>query len=104
MNRAKGLLIAGMLTLGMVIPASAEDGFSAQGALAIAKMAGACGILDSLIRFQASTRMPGGEDFVARFWGVEAARLGMTTEQLSAKCDDSIGAYNRIWDAVEGSY
>lgn len=37
--------------------------------LVIGKMPGACGILDPMIHFQDTTEMPGGEEFVARFWG-----------------------------------
>jgi len=60
-----------------------DDAISMQGILAAAKYAGACGILDSLIQFQKTTKMDGGDEFVARFWAVEAARLGLTVQELS---------------------
>jgi hypothetical protein len=56
---------------------------------------------DSMIQLQKTTKMPGGDDFVVRFWSVEAARLGMSVEQLSQKCSESIAAYDRLWDAAE---
>jgi hypothetical protein len=52
----------------------ATDDISAQEIMAVGKMTGACGILDSMINFQKTTRMEGGEAFVLRFWEVEAAR------------------------------
>jgi hypothetical protein len=61
----------------MALPSVAQNELSSQGILAIAKMAGACGILDSMIQMQKTTKMPGGDEFVTRFWSVEAARLGM---------------------------
>lgn len=79
-------------------PASAE--LSAQGILAISKMSGACGILDSMINFQKTTRMEGGEAFVLRFWEVEAARLGMSVQQLSQQCNQSVSAYDKLWKAA----
>lgn len=91
-----------LLALGLALPAPAQDDVSARGFLAVAKMAGACGILDSMIQFQASTRMEGGEAFVLRFWEVEAARLGKSLPQLSETCNDAVGTYDRLWSAMEG--
>ena len=75
-----------------------EEGMSVQGMLATAKYAGACGILDSLVHFQKTTKMNGGDEFVARFWTVEAARLGLTVQQLSDRCNEAIKAYGTFWD------
>jgi hypothetical protein len=64
-------------------------------------MAGACGILDSMIQLQKTTKLPGGDDFVVRFWTVEAARLGMTVQQLSERCNEAISGYDTLWKAAE---
>lgn len=66
----------------MALPSVAQNELSSLGILAIAKMAGACGILDSMIQMQKTTKMPGGDEFVTR-------------------CNVSIGAYNKLWNAVE---
>lgn len=78
------------------------DGLTAAGILSVGKMAGACGILDSLIHFQKTTRMEGGDAFVMRFWEVEATRLGLTAEDLSNKCDQAVTSYDRLWEVAEG--
>jgi len=83
------------------MPAAAQTELSAQGVLATAKFAGACGILDSMITFQKTTRMPGGDEFVARFWAVEATRLGLSVKDMSGRCDQSIIAYDKLWKAAE---
>ncbi|MDG6348577.1 hypothetical protein QAA18_07445 [Luteimonas sp. 8-5] len=101
MHTIKAIVTATVLVLGLSVPASAQNEPSGQGLLVVAKMTGACGILNSMIQFQTSTQMAGGEEFVARFWNVEAARLGLTVQQLSDQCDESIGAYDRIWKALE---
>ena len=75
-----------------------EEGVTVQGMLATAKYAGACGILDSLVHFQKTTKMDGGDEFVSRFWTVEAARLGLTVQQLSDRCNEAITAYGKFWD------
>jgi hypothetical protein len=80
--------------------AQADDRDGPQKMLAVAKMAGACGILDSMIQLQSTTKMQGGDEFVARFWSVEAARLGLTVSQLSETCTKSIKAYDEVWKAV----
>ena len=56
---------------------------------------------DSIIQFQQTTKLEGGDEFVTRFWSVEAARLGMSVEQLSTKCNQSVAAYGKLWDAAE---
>lgn len=63
-------------------------------------MTGACGILDSMVQFQKTTRMDGGDAFVLRFWQVEATRLGMSVEQLSEQCNQSVSAYDKLWNAA----
>ncbi len=82
---------------------TAESELSGQGILSVAKMAGACGIMDSLIQFQKTTKMAGGEEFVTRFWEVEAARLGMSVKQYSDQCNGAISGYGKLWDAAESS-
>lgn len=102
MNSLK-VLLAGVVAL--ALPASANDGDSPlrgiQDVLVIAKMTGACGILDSLIQFQAATKMPGGDEFIARFWSVEAARLGWSAEEMMEKCKFSVSTYDTIWSVSE---
>lgn len=87
------------LLLSVSISVSAQDeGISVQGMLATSKIAGACGILDSLIQFQSTTKMQGGNEFVTRFWAVEAARQGLTVEQLAERCNQAISVYDKFWN------
>lgn len=95
-----GTLALGVL-LTVALPSVANDELDIQGILAVAKMAGACGILDSAIHLQKTTQIAGGDTFVTRLWSVEAARLGLTVEQLSERCTDAIAAYNRMWNWTE---
>lgn len=81
--------------------AHAEDELSRQGVMAVSKIAGACGILDSMIYFQKTTKIPGGDKFVARFWVAEAARLGLSMQEYSDRCNRSIAAYDKLWKAME---
>jgi len=95
----KFLVLTCVVALSLTAPTPAQTELSARGILATAKFAGACGILDSVINFQKTTRMPGGDDFVTRFWVVEAARLGLSVQALSDRCDQSIMAYDKLWKA-----
>ncbi|MDL1863169.1 hypothetical protein FBR04_19385 [Betaproteobacteria bacterium PRO7] len=103
MRLRRNVAVCLALTLGAFDAAVAKDDLSARGLLSIAKMAGACGILDSMINLQRTTKLPGGDDFVVRMWAVEAARLGMTVQQLSDTCNRTVEAYNRLWAAGEES-
>ena len=92
-KRFFGLLIL----VATLTESSFADDLDAQGLLAIAKMAGACGIMDEQIHFQTTTKMAGGDEFVSRFWAVEATRLGMSMQQYSDQCNSAISAYERLW-------
>ncbi len=81
--------------------AEESSGQTVQEVLAVAKIAGACGILDSQIHFQKTTKMPGGDEFVSRFWAVEAARLGLSIQQLSERCNSAVTIYDEFWKSME---
>lgn len=101
MRAARKYVAAGAFALVFVSPATAQADLTPQGILALGKMAGACGILNSMIQFQSTTRMEGGEAFVLRFWEVEAARLGVSVQGLSDTCNQSVSAYDKLWEAAE---
>lgn len=90
-----------VLAFALSVSASAQEDLAGLQMLSVAKMAGACGILDSIIQFQKTTRLEGGDEFVTRFWSVEAARLGMSVQELSSNCNQSIEAYGKYWNALE---
>ena len=79
----------------------ADDSITAQGILAVAKFTGACGIMESMVNFQTATQMPGGDDFIARFWTTEAARLGYSMQQYVDNCNKSTEMYNQTWNAAD---
>lgn len=80
--------------------AYSNEKLSGQEVLSTAKIAGACGILDSMIHLQKTTKMEGGNEFVTRFWAVEAARLGISVQQMSKQCDDAITLYDKLWKSM----
>lgn len=80
--------------------AAAESTISVRGMLAMAKIAGANGILDSQLHFQKTTRLDGGEQFVFRFWSTEATRLGKTLKEYSDQCNQAISGYDKLWQAA----
>lgn len=76
---------------------TAKDELSMQYILSVAKMTGACGILQAQSAFQANTKLEGGDKFVERFWSTEATRLGKTPDQYIKDCQASITAYESMW-------
>ena len=101
MTFSRTVALAILAFFAFLVPARAADGLSVQGTLAIAKMAGTCGILNSMIEFQENTKLDKGEIFVVRFWATEAARLGMTSTELAIKCNKSVTAYDKLWKLAE---
>lgn len=81
--------------------AAATDELSMQDVIAVAKMTGACGILQSMSAFQANTQLEAGDEFLSRFWQSEAARLGKSSEQYLKDCQAAIAAYERLWKLSE---
>jgi hypothetical protein len=46
-----------------------------------------------MAEFQKSTKMPGGDEFLERFLGMESARLGKTPSQYVQMCADADRVY-----------
>ena len=79
----------------------ADDSNTVQGVLAVAKFTGGCSILESMVNFQKATQMPGGDDFIARFWTTEAARVSFSMQEYIDRCNKSTEMYNQIRNAAD---
>ncbi len=69
-------------------------------AVAAAKLTGACGVLQSLVNFQTTTRMNGGDAFTVRFVRMEVERLGMTVDDYFQSCKQAIAISDRVASAL----
>ena len=69
-------LLAALLMFSAQAHAQNTDAQAIKVMLVNAKVAGMCGTLKQLSAFQQATQMPGGNDFIVRFFNTEAARLG----------------------------
>ena len=63
------------------------------GLLVTAKAAGMCGVFSQMANFQETTKMPGGDEFIVRFFSTEAARLGHTLESFMQQCPVVVSRY-----------
>lgn len=88
MSHIGGILL-GLLAAAFVSAAEQDPDDVLRQILASAKVAGGCTILLQMFEFQKSTLMPGGDEFLARFIGMEAARLGITPPQYFQTCADA---------------
>lgn len=93
--------IVPLLLVAALHAATAAEQDSAQDLLVISKMAGVCGVMQQMAAFQTSTKMPGGAEFIERFWRTEFARLGKSQEQFFRECEQSIALYAQMWSASE---
>lgn len=85
-------------------PAHSQDGnIEFEGLMAAAKYSGFCGVISSMLRFQEETKMPGGDEFVARYINTEAARQGMTVANIGVQCKKAIAMYDSIMSAAQDS-
>lgn len=93
-----------LLVIGISITLSSQAESSNDqllGLLAASKMAGLCGAVQQMARFQESTKLKGGDDFIYRFVGTETARLGMDHATFLKRCEQAITTYDGFVKAVE---
>ena len=62
------------------------------------KWAGMCGMYGSMIQFQDSTKMPGGDEFLERFIKMEMARLDTTFVEFARSCKKSVETYDSYYN------
>jgi len=68
--------------------------------MVVAKATGMCGVLSQLVRFQETTKMKGGDEFIMRFLNTEAARLGHTVESYIGQCPSIIKKYKGYMELI----
>lgn len=69
--------------------------------LILAKYAGMCGVFVQMSAFQESTKMPGGDEFIARFLNTELARLGTSIEDFVRNCNKAVAHYDGVMQALD---
>lgn len=95
------LTISTLLALPYAAGAESDD-FDLAGIMATSKFTGGCGILSQMARFQETTEMDGGDEFILRFMNTEAARLGKTLEEYMQQCASQTEIYKAWYEfAVE---
>lgn len=87
------------LALLLSFPATAGDSSAIQHLALVSKFAGVCGVMQQMAAFQRTTQMPGGAQFIERFWKTEFARLGKTQATFFRECEAAIAAYGEITEA-----
>ncbi|HEY0289083.1 MAG TPA: hypothetical protein VGC62_19065 [Pseudomonas sp.] len=94
-------LCVALMVCGVNIWAAGKEEGQVQEILVAAKFSGGCGILAQMTSFQASTKMPGGDQFIERFLNTESARLGWTVKDYLQRCSKSIEIYQLYYDSFE---
>jgi len=72
-------------------------------AIIVAKNSGMCGVFGQLARFQASTKMPGGDEFLMRFLNTEAARLGQSIGEFMDQCNRVTDYYDAMYESLSAN-
>lgn len=84
-----------------MIQAGHSSEIEAQSILAVAKLAGGCGMIQQMVAFQNSTKMLGGDEFLVRFLATESARLGFATDSYVEFCAGAINLYSTMKELAE---
>ena len=91
MKKIQGVVLVSTL---LAAGAQADEDLKPSEMLSIAKVTGLCGAMQQLVAFQSATKMPGGDEFVVRFYKTELARLGTNQEAFTAQCVSVTNTYN----------
>jgi hypothetical protein len=68
--------------------------------MVVAKATGMCGVLSQLVRFQETTKMKSGDEFIMRFLNTDAVRLDHTVESFVGQCLDIIKKYKGYMELI----
>lgn len=71
--------------------------------MALGKFVGLCGSFAQMAKFQESTELDGGHEFVARFLLAESSRLGLTPQEFMDQCSERIKVYDAWYELDFGA-
>ncbi|AWC94471.1 hypothetical protein ACV8DN_002890 [Morganella morganii] len=60
----------------------------------VSKYTGMCGVFSQLSKFQESTKMDNGDEFLERFFNTELSRLNTTPEEFIKNCNKATETYD----------
>ncbi|MNJ68700.1 hypothetical protein D3C77_649690 [compost metagenome] len=86
--------VCGLWAVSAITMAEQAPDDALRGALSSAKIAGSCSMFLQMVSFQQATKMPGGDEFLERFYGMELARLGISPDQYAKMCGDATRVLN----------
>lgn len=98
-NMRKPFILLLLATISVTSMAKEEN--PAIDLMLVSKMAGVCGVMQQMAAFQKANQMPGGAEFVERFWRTEFARLGKSQAQFFKECEQSMEMYSKYTAALE---
>ena len=84
-----------------ITPAIAADKPSLKEMLTVANLAGSCEAMQKMVEVQTEIQLPDGVEFVARFWQIRGAELGISVGQLTQRCKDINERYDQIQDELD---
>ena len=91
-----------LLILALTItPAIAADKPPLKELLTVANLAGSCEAMEKMVEVQQEIQLPDGVEFVARFWQIRAAELGISVGQLTQRCEAINKRYDQIQEELE---
>jgi hypothetical protein len=86
---------------GLASALAADSNSDARKMLSLSQMTGACRTMEQMVNFQKTARLPGGDEFIGKFWAAEFARQGITRATFLDECERSLAAYDELW-AIAG--
>ena len=69
--------------------------------MSLGKLTGNCGIFRAQVVFQEETVLDNGDEFLSRYWTMEAARLGKTLEEYVQYCLTYMNEYTEQYELIE---
>ena len=90
--------MAALLAAHPVAQAAEPDEMGVKHVLTLGKFVGLCGSFAQMARFQDTTKLDGGDEFMTRFLLAESARLGMSPQEFMEQCAERTKLYDTWYE------
>ncbi|HHR6170838.1 TPA: hypothetical protein ACS71B_000536 [Providencia alcalifaciens] len=88
------IIIGSILALQLISPITLGKGIETiKDLMLVSKYSGMCGVFYQLTRFQETTQMDKGDEFLERFMNTELARMNLKPEEFVKNCNDATKTY-----------
>ncbi|EML0364484.1 hypothetical protein RI835_003894 [Providencia rettgeri] len=90
----KKMIIGALMALHLIpVSVFGKDVGIVENLMIVSKYSGMCGVFYQLTRFQETTKMDKGDEFLERFMNTELARMNLKPKEFVESCNNAVKTY-----------